>query len=152
MRTTALALALLLVAPLAGAAPKHWYSDKKWWAGEAVIGAAVFLDMHSTSQALHNGNTESNFLLGPHPSDGRVAAFGVGAFAYWTTAHAVDWHFFHNELLGFRIFGYTAIPTAALITHLPAAIHNYGLPAPPPPAAVRECIVRPCVIHRVVAP
>lgn len=142
MRTTALALALLLVAPLAGAAPKHWYSDKKWWAGEAVIGAAVFLDMHSTARAMGNpANVETNFILGPHPSDGRIALVGLGAFSYWTTFHALDWHFGHDDTKPWRILGYTAIPAAALAVHLPAAIHNYELPAAP--AAVREGLVHP---------
>lgn len=135
LATVVLALAF---ATSASAEPKHWYKDKKWWIGEAVIAAAVAADYHSTAIQRGTGR-ETNMLLGPSPSNRRLVIVGSSAFGYWTALHVLDWHFWHDDpVKGWRTFGYTAIPVAAAAIHGSAAIHNYELPA-----AVREGLVKP---------
>lgn len=142
-----LAIFLLFCAVPAQAAPKHFYTDWKWWVGTAINGTMVALDMHSTTVMLSRGGTESNMILGPHPSNGEVAGLGVGAFAYWTVIHAVDWHFGHDDPnKAWRVIGYIAMPIATTAIHGSAAIENYGFRPPPatdPPAAVKLGLVRP---------
>lgn len=140
---------LLLLSPLSTfAAPRHWYTDKKWWLGEAVIAGAVFVDYHST--AINRGvGGETNPFLGPHPTTRGLVIVGASAFTYWTTLHAVEWHIGHDDPnKAWRIVGYTAIPVVAAAIHGTAAAHNYSLPAP---AAVREGLVHPRGCERPAA-
>src|SRR3974390_676398 len=142
MRKTLIVLTLFVTSAIpAFGSPKHWYTDKKWWVGEAVIVTAVALDMNSTAGAIHRGGWETNVFLCPHPSTRRIAIMGTAAGGYWTFFHALDWHFFHDDSKGFRIFSYTAIPAIAVATHVPAAINNYSVNETP--AAVREGLVKP---------
>jgi hypothetical protein len=123
----------MVVASVAGstnAAPRHWYTDKKWWIGESVNLLATGLDANSTCCALSRGSTEGNIILGPHPSCRNVAGMQMGAAFYWTFFHVLDWHFWNNPEApvpnrALRIIGYTAIPVAAAAIHGSAAIHNY---------------------------
>ena len=131
MRLSILLAGLLLAGTTCQAAPNHFWKDKKWWIGTAVNGVVVGLDMHSTTQAQSRGGVESNPILGPHPSNGQIAGLGVGAFAFYTTVHAVEWHFSHDDDRKWvRIVGLVAIPAGAVAIHLPSAIHNYEIPTP----------------------
>lgn len=141
MRRTLWVVILLLCASNAHAAPRrhHWFTDPKWWAGEAVIVTAVALDGNSTCRAVARGGVEQNMILGPHPSCGQVAALDIGAVGYWTGFHILEWKLSYDDpKLGWRLMGYTAIPVAAAAIHGSAAAENYGAPA-----AVREGLVRP---------
>ena len=159
-----LSLASFLAIP-ASAKPKHWYLDKKWWAGTAVIGLSTALDAHSTC-ALTGRGSETNFILGPHPSCGKVALFELSGFAFNTALHALIWHcaqddFFeprppgqkgscyglnqyegsHSKVISLVV--YTSIPAINVASHVSAAIQNYAVPSAASrlPAAVQTGLV-----------
>lgn len=73
----------------------------------------------------------------------------VGAFTFYTTLHAVEWHYSHGDPnKAWRTFGLVAMPAVAMGIHLPAARHNYELIEPRTPAAIctdpdRDCERRP---------
>lgn len=155
MKTTICAVLALLLASSAAARPKHWYKDPKWWAGEALIGAAIAADAHSTSRGVGMGLVESNtWALGARPSNTRIAGISLGYFAIQTALHASAWHVTHHvpladscsewidpptgrkisrctefdqDRLGWRIVGYTAIPAVVLIINGHNAAKNYRL-------------------------
>lgn len=157
-----LTLSLLVVfAVPAFAGPKHFYTDKKWWIGVAVIGAANALDALSTCQSAGRG-IETNPILGPNPSCKNVAGLTIGGFVIESGFHALSWHcqqddFFEQHPAGQkgRCYGlnqyegnhpilnqvlvYSAIPAINVGFHIPAAIHNWGLPKP---AAVTNGLVQ----------
>ncbi len=138
---------LVALAVLTPAAPRHWYSDKLWWAGTAVIGLSTALDAHSTCLGIAHGGYETNFFIAGTRSCATVGGFEAGAFVYWTGFHALEWHLTHDSGKFPRVFGLVVIPTAAAASHGSAAIHNYGLDrsyeSPGIPAALRERLVRP---------
>lgn len=122
---------IIIAAGPASARPKHFYTDKKFWLSEAVIGTAIFLDYHSTAQ--HRLGTESSPLLGTHPSTGRIAGIGILDFGAETGFNIAFYKIARiggqaNETRTWDTLGYLSQPTISLATHLPAAIHNYGLP------------------------
>jgi hypothetical protein len=135
-----LAVMIALAAACAGSAnarPKHWYTDKKWWIGEAINVGATMADADSTCRAVRRGAVEQNIILGPSPGCGHVFALEIGAAGYWTCLHILDWHLWDSNdpdpHLGLRVLGYTVIPVAAAAINGSAAIQNYGVPAPAPP-------------------
>ena len=70
------AVFVLLAAPRARALDSWTWQDSAWEAGFA---AAVVLDVGTTNQGLKMGCRELNPIVGPHPSEGRVLAFGLSA-------------------------------------------------------------------------
>jgi hypothetical protein len=127
---------LLLAALLCGSAdaqPKHWYTDWKWWAGEAVIGAAIAADAHSTSRGIGLGLTERNtWAFGPRPSNGRIAGVSLGYFAIQTTLHAAAWHVERNETNKYwNTAKYVGVPAAVAIINGHNAVRNYQLSESP---------------------
>lgn len=133
-----LAVALLVAMLPMCASAKPFYKSKRWWAGVAVIGAAVALDAHSSCQAFSRGGLETNPLIYGTRSCGEVSGLMVGAFGFYTTMHALEWHVTQrdpNKAIGFT--GLVALPAVALGVHLPAAIHNYGIEAPRAIAPIR---------------
>ena len=153
-------LPVFLVVP-SFAGPKHFYTDKKWWIGVAVIGATSALDALSTCQTADRGS-ESNFILGLHPSCKSVAALEIAGFASQSGLHALAWHcqqddflekhphgvhgrcYSLNEYEGShpvlnQVFIYSAVPAINAGIHVPAAIHNWSLPKP---AAVTNGLVQ----------
>jgi len=133
----AIVAALLLIPAQLEARPKHWYKDWKWWAGEAVIAAAIAADAHSTASR-PPGYIESNWAFGRNPSNRRVAGISLGYFGIQTALHAGAWHFSHHvpttdpqiyveDRLGWRIFGYAGVPATVAIINGRAAVKNYKL-------------------------
>lgn len=119
-------LAICLSLPITASA-QPWYKSKKFWAGEAVIGLSIFLDYHST--AMRHGYPESSPLLGTNPSNGRIAGIGIGDFIFESGIHVASYHLMHNDPNKYwRFAGYTAQPAISFGVHVPAAVHNYGLP------------------------
>jgi hypothetical protein len=145
-KSFALALAVATIAGPAGAAPRHWYSDKKWWIGEAVNIGATMADANSTCRALRRGAVEENMVLGARPSCGQAYALEVGAAGYWTFFHALNWHWWDGQnpdpKLGWRLYGYASIPVAVFAINGSAAIHNYGVSYPAPPNTTIGTAVR----------
>ena len=121
-----------------GAPRKHWFSDPKWWIGEGVIAASIFADGYTTSQR-PAGITESNPFLGKNPSTQKVAGISLLNFGIQTTLHAGAWHFTHHipyqdsslgytqDRLGWRIVGYTGVPTSVALIAGRNAVKNYEL-------------------------
>ena len=126
MITTFIA-ATLLLAPTAQARPKHWYTDAKWWAGVAVIGAAVAADYATTAQLQRQGNVETNPILGPHPSNAKLAGVGTGAFAFYVGLHAAEYHLTRDDTKPWRTASYLLMPAIVGGIHGYAAAHNEGL-------------------------
>lgn len=119
--------------------PRHWYTDKKLWIGEAVIVGSTMADANSTCRGLQRGGVEQNVALGPHPSCGHIYAFEAGATAYWTFFHFLDWFWVDggdpDPNLGWRVYGYVAMPVAAFGVNGTAAIHNYRVSSSASPNA-----------------
>jgi hypothetical protein len=122
-----------------GSPRKHWFSDPKWWIGEGVIAASIFADGYTTSHR-PAGLVEGNrFVLGYHPSTKRLVTVNLIAFGAQTSLHAGAWHFTHHipyqdrslgytqDRLGWRIVGYTGIPTTVALFNGRNAIKNYEL-------------------------
>ena len=137
MRPITLLAILLTFCQSAFAGPKHWYKDPKWWIGEAVIVTVVGLDAYSTSTRPPY-LTESNFILGSHPTNQKIAGVAVLNFGIQTSLHAAAWHVTHHvpttepgvyveDQLGWRITGYVAIPTVNAIIGGHAIARNYEL-------------------------
>lgn len=102
----------------------HWYTDKYFWAGQSVIGAAVAADY--TSTALYKGGAEQNWLLGPHPSSKRLALVGTSAFATYSSLYVWDWKLSHNDPSKFwHNLGRWGIPAVAAVIHGYGAAHNF---------------------------
>lgn len=124
-----LAICLALALPINGyAKPKHWYTSKKFWAGEAVIGLSVFLDYQSTQRnhAFGESNRIFNGVVGNNPSTARVAGFGLTAFAVESATHVALYKLSENDPSKYwRFAGLTAQPAISFGVHVPAAIHNY---------------------------
>lgn len=149
----AILVLLAMVVPADAAPRKHWYRDPKWWIGEVVIGAAITADCYSTARTIQRGVvSETNPLLGPYPSNGKIAGVCVAGFGIQTVLHASAWHVVHHEPLAascdkdslgratyrnckqfeqdnvfWRSLAYTAIPTVAVVINGRAAANNFKL-------------------------
>ncbi len=113
------------------ARPRHWYTDRKFWVSEGVIGTAIFLDYHSTAARPYG--SETNPFLGTHPSNRRIAGIGLLDFGAETGFNLAFYKIARiggqaNETRTWNTLGYITEPAISLATHLPAAIHNYRLP------------------------
>lgn len=130
-------VALLLIffyASFAQAQPNpHWYRDKWWWVGEAIIGSSIFMDGHSSARG-QPYYVEGNPLLGKHPSNARIAGFAGLDFGLQTTYHALAWHWSHDDNKFWRNLGRWAIPTEVALIVGRQGIENYRLPKQPQPA------------------
>jgi hypothetical protein len=145
-RTLAIAAIVLLAVVPVEASPRHWFTDKKWWVGEAIIATSVALDAHSTCQAVGRGVETSIAFPGPR-SCGATAGISFGAFGFYTALHAAEWHVGHEDP-NRVIRGLTPwmISAAVAPIHLHAAVHNYSLPAPreiPEPRHIRIGVLGP---------
>lgn len=106
----------------------HWYKDKYFWIGVAVIGGSIAADAHSTSRFVDRGYAEGNPFLGPHPSHGRIAGFALLDFGAQTTFHALAWHESHQDpSKAWRMIGRFGEPVAAFAISGRQAITNYRL-------------------------
>jgi len=133
----ALVLCLVFGCVTEAAPRKHWFTDPKWWAGEAAIAAAIVADSHSTASR-PPGAVESNWLLGRNPSNRKVALVSLGYFGIQTSLHAAAWHVTHHvpladgsgyaqDRLGYRAVGYLGVPFVVGILSGHAAARNYEL-------------------------
>jgi hypothetical protein len=133
MRNTKLAFALIVLSSVpADAAPKHWYTDKLWWAGEAINIAMPLLDANSTEYGIHRGGIETHpWLIGHHPTPGQAYGAGVGAAVLYTGLHIATWKLSHDDSSkAWRNVGRWGVPATVTANHLPAAIHNYRIEHP----------------------
>jgi hypothetical protein len=137
-----LTFALALAAP-GQAAPKHWYTDGRWWAGTAVIVGSNILDVQSSCRAYGMGYHEQGSLLRGTRSCGKVAAVGMSFTGLYIGLHALAWHCQQSSFHPFTCYGanqydgnhpklwgamvYGTIPAIQAGVHLNAAIGNYRL-------------------------
>jgi hypothetical protein len=119
---------ILLTAVSCGASPRHWFQDKRWWAGEAIIAGSVFLDAHSTCTRIGARGVETSIVFSGNRSCGASTGIGAGAIGFYTILHATEWHFGHddpNKVI--RALTPWMVPAAIAPIHLSAAAHNYSL-------------------------
>jgi hypothetical protein len=109
--------------------PKPFYKSKQFWVGVAVIGASVAADSASTSHGQHYpGIVETNPLLGPHPSDAKIAGLGAGGFATYFGLHLASYQLSRKDpSKEWRFIGRWGVPASAASVHVPLAVHNYEL-------------------------
>ena len=148
-RVTSLLIVLLLAATSAQAQrrwngkEKHWYTDRLWWIGEAVIAGAFAADAHSSSYVRDRcpGCRETNLLLGPHPSNRAIAVDSSLFFGLYTAFHIGSWKACPDpdwDDKAWRVACYTAIPAIIGPLKIRAAIHNYNLAAGPAPESTQS--------------
>jgi hypothetical protein len=139
-RITSLLIVVLLAATSAqgqrrwNGKEKHWYTDRFWWIGEAVIAAAFAADAHSSSYVRDRcpGCVETNLLLGSHPSNRAIAVDSSLFFGLYTAFHIGSWEACpdpNGDDKAWRVACYTAIPAIIGPLKIRAAIHNYNLAA-----------------------
>lgn len=122
-----LVTSLAISGSLSAAPRKHWYKDPKWWAGEAIVAAAIAADAHSTATR-PPGVTESNWILGRNPSNGKVVGISLLNFSIQSTLHAAAWHVEREETNKYWNFvKYAGIPTEVAVISGHAAARNYQL-------------------------
>lgn len=124
MKRALLCILVLSFLPLAAQAqskPKHFFQEKKWWIGEAVILASVAVDYAYSSRAISSGFQEGNILLGPYPSTGRMVGIGFAVAGFWTAVHAGSYEIMKNDPSpAWRNLSLMSTPIEAGI------IHGYG--------------------------
>jgi len=127
MRKAFLAMLVLLVASASvDAAPRHWYSDARWWAGEAVIVGSVIADGRSTCTAFGRGEVEWSILARGTTSCKRITLSLVGAASAYTVGHAVSYKLVENDpSRTLRTIRFFTVPAVIFFAHGTAAIHNY---------------------------
>jgi hypothetical protein len=110
----------------------HWYTSKSWWAGTGIILLTNALDAFSTTSRVtpyYPYNIESNKLLGPHPSNGRVAAITGLESGFLVSLHGAAWHYSHQDPSEpWRIVGAWSVPSVVASAHISAAVHNFHVP------------------------
>ena len=115
-------------APVAGAKPRHWFTDPKWWGGEVVIGLSTAADGATTAHGLSLGLAESNPLLGGHPRNGVIIGAGLSYFAIATAIHVTAWKLLRNDPNKvWRNSRYFIVPAESATILGGRAIHNARL-------------------------
>jgi hypothetical protein len=106
----------------------HFWRDAKWYAGEAAVLAARGADIWSTERALHNGASEGNWLVGPHPSRRTLVLVGLGFAGGQTALHAFAHSIAGESQSRFdHALGNVFVPAIIAGVTAPAIIHNFGL-------------------------
>jgi len=112
--------------------PRHWYTDWKWWVGEAAIAGIRFADAHSTALARSRcaGCIETNPIIGKHPGNGDIIALSSVGFGIETALHIassvhcpdVNW-----DSRPWRIACDALMPGIDAAISVPDIVHNYSL-------------------------
>jgi len=117
----------------AWAAPRqhdHWYKDKVFWAGIAVIAASQVLDAHSTASGFGHHISEANPILGPHPSSTKIGVYTFGYFTFQSALHVAAYKQSHNDpSKAWRLIGQWGLPATAASVNGIQGIKNYRLEA-----------------------
>lgn len=118
----------------------HWYKDKTFWLGVAVIGASIALDAHSTSHDLNvPGIIEKNPFLGPHPSNAKITGFSTLYFGAQFGFHVAAWKLSHNDpSKPWRTFGQWTVPASAVAINARQGVLNYRLREKVKPAGLLQ--------------
>jgi hypothetical protein len=122
------------VAPVSrgGPAPRHFYTDRWWWVGRAVSGAAVTVDAASTMTAARAcpGCVEDSYLFSyGRPTPGRTAARAGLGFGISTVFAIAEWWVMRRapRRNPWTIGSYVDVPITDGVVHGWAAEHNYAL-------------------------
>jgi len=139
--------------PAGRVGPKHFYSDWKWWAGEAVIAAAIAADVRSSILVLDRCPqcTEQNPLLGKRPSHKKLIGVGLAAIGIESGLHIANWHLGHDDPNRFwRGMAYWSVPVIVGSMEGYYAHHNYGLlNQSPQPQQPQQCFPGHTAGHKV---
>lgn len=120
----ALLLALLCSARME-ASPRHWYSDGKFWIGEAVIVASTFADARTTCKGFSRGLVEGNPLAQNSNSCGSaIAILSIGTVIY-SGLHVASYRILQDDnSKRWRALSLITVPAIACAFHCAAAVHN----------------------------
>jgi len=138
-RVASVLVVLLLTASLAQAQyqsegkHRHWYTDWKWWVGEAAIAGLRAADGHSTARARSRctGCVETNPFLGKHPQNGGIIAISSVGFAIETGLHIASWKNCPSESRAWQIACASLAPGIDAAISLRGIVHNYSLGSRP---------------------
>jgi hypothetical protein len=129
--------------------PKHFYKDRLWWIGEAVIAGLLAADAYSTSVGRSRCPTcvESNILLGPHPTNGQITGATIAFLGVQSGLHAFSWIAcpdVNRRSRGWRVACNALVPGIGLAILPRHIIKNFELrsPAGPVPAS-SSLMIRP---------
>jgi hypothetical protein len=113
---------------------RHPWSDKRWWAGIAVIVIDHALDASSTMGVQHRcpDCVETNPILGPHPSAAQVWGLDAGAILFYSGLHYVEWYAGHDDPNKYwRFASQWTIPIIDASFETPAIANNFGIGTEP---------------------
>lgn len=111
-------LVTLAAPPLAGQSSHRWNTAQIALAATATT--EILIDWAQTRQALHQGWLERNPILGPRPSDDKLAAYNIAAIAGTWLIGAVLPHRMRTLWFGAvtGVEGYTIVGNASLGLHV----------------------------------
>jgi hypothetical protein len=93
---SALFLALLCCGTIS-ARPRHWYSDPKFWIGEAVIVGSTYADARTTCNGFGRGYVEGNPLdRGAHNCGAAIGILSIGTGIY-TGLHIASYRMLQDD-------------------------------------------------------
>ena len=99
--------------------------DRRYFAVLGVLAAAKAADGLTTSEAAWPGCRETNPILGPNPSNARIAGLAVTSFAVEAgTAFLLKRFGHHHKWARFLWLGE---PSFQVLRHAQAAMHDAGL-------------------------
>ncbi len=115
--------------------PKHWYKDRFWWIGEAVIAGILATDAYSTAVGRSRCPTcdESNIFLGKHPTNGQITRASIAFLGIGSTLHAFAWKAcpdVNRRSRAWRVVCNAAVPSIGAAVVPPRIIRNFGLKSP----------------------
>jgi hypothetical protein len=123
MKTILLAIVLVssgMIPAQAQSAAAHFWCDKHFWIGEAIIAAGIAADEYSTHKALSicQGCQETSFLLPARPSGGALIAAGFELLAGESAMNIVTHRLMANDPNKYwRFAGLYAWPLTAATLH-----------------------------------
>lgn len=128
MRILLITLCALLCGAQVDARPRHWYTDKQFWLGEAVIIGATVADAKTTCDGFHRGLVEGNPLdRGSHSCGATIGLLSIGTVVY-STLHIASYRMLQDDdSRRWRALSLVAVPAIACAFHCSAAIHNANL-------------------------
>src|SRR4051812_34705236 len=112
--------------------PKHWYKDWQWWVGIAVIGGLEVADSYSTIAGLERCPQcqETNPLIGPHPTKGKIIAYTSVGFGVKSVLHVLSWKAcpdVNRRSQAWHISCNALVPGIGAGLVIPHVLHNFSL-------------------------
>ena len=124
------AFAVLMVSCLAcssaSARPRHWYTNWKWWAGEAAIVGSLVADGRSTCLGYSRGLVEANPLARGTRSCASAVSILLTAGTVYTGLHVESYRTLENDpSKAWRAVSLVSVPAVVCAFHCTIAARNY---------------------------